>query len=65
MQTEEQMIFIENDGLGNNSSFYFVQNMLERYKDHDQIAYIGGVNYGPTISNESYSFLKLSLQHIL
>lgn len=51
---EDRMIFIEDDGLGNESAFYFVQEMLERYKDDKRIAYVGAVNYGMTYGDASY-----------
>lgn len=51
---EDRMIFIEDDGLGNESAFYFIQNMLERYKDDKRIAYVGAVNYGITNGEASY-----------
>lgn len=51
---EDRMIFIEDDGLGNESAFYFVQEMLERYKDDNRIAYVGAVNYGMTYGDASY-----------
>lgn len=56
METEDRMIFIEDDGLGNESAFYFVQEMLERYKDDERVAYVGAVNYGPTYGDASYFF---------
>lgn len=56
---EDRMIFIEDDGLGNESAFYFVQEMLERYKDDNRIAYVGGVNYGPQYGDASYFFSRL------
>lgn len=55
---EDRMIFIEDDGLGNESAFYFVQEMLERYKDDERIAYVGGVNYGPKYGDASYFFSR-------
>ncbi len=55
---EDRMIFIEDDGLGNESAFYFVQEMLERYKDDNRIAYVGAVNYGPKYGDESYFFSR-------
>lgn len=55
---EDRMIFIEDDGLGNESAFYFVQEMLERYKDDEHIAYVGGVNYGPKFGDASYFFSR-------
>lgn len=56
---ESRFIFIEDDGLGNPSAFYFIQDMLEKYADDDRIAYVGGVNYGPKFGNASYFFSRL------
>ena len=55
---EERMIFIEDDGLGNESAFYFVQEMLEKYKDDGRIAYVGAVNYGMKYGDASYFFSR-------
>ena len=57
-EQEDRMLFIEDDGLGNESAFYFVQEMLEKYKDDDRIAYVGAVNYGMTYGNVSYFFSR-------
>lgn len=43
---EEEMIFIEDDGLISLSFFYYCQELLRKYKDDENVAYIGGVNYG-------------------
>lgn len=56
---EDRMIFIEDDGLGNESAFFFVQEMLERYKDDNRIAYVGAVNYGMKYGNNSYFISRL------
>lgn len=56
---EDRMIFIEDDGWGNESAFYFVQEMLERYVNDERIAYVGGVNYGLTYGKASYFFSRL------
>jgi len=56
---EEEMIFIEDDGLVSVSFFAFCQEMLEIYRNDTQIAYIGGVNYGPKYGNSSYFFSRL------
>lgn len=56
---EDRMIFIEDDGLGNESAFYFIQEMLERYKDDKRIAYVGAVNYGMKFGSESYFISRL------
>lgn len=56
---EDEMIFLEDDGLPNKSFFYFVQEMLRKYKDDERVAYVGGVNYGPKYGNASYFFSHL------
>lgn len=60
-KTEDRMLFIEDDGLGTKSAFYFIQELLERYKDDDRIAYIGGVNYGPKYGDASYFFSSITV----
>lgn len=56
---EEEMIFLEDDGLPTKSFFYFTQAMLEKYQDDGRIAYVGGVNYGPKYGTSSYFFSHL------
>lgn len=56
---EDRMIFIEDDGLGNDSAFYFVQEMLERYKNDAHIGYVGAVNYGATHGDASYYISRI------
>lgn len=58
-KTEDRMLFIEDDGLATISAFYFVQELLERYKDDKRIAYIGAVNYGPKFGDKSYFFSRI------
>jgi hypothetical protein len=58
MEREDRMIFIEDDGLGAPDAFLFVQEMLEKYKDDDRVAYVGAVNYGPKYGNTSYFFSR-------
>ena len=58
---EDRMIFIEDDGLATPSFFFYCQELLERYKDDDRIAYIGGVNYLVQAGNASYFFSHLSV----
>ena len=57
-ETEDRMIFVEDDGLGSSDAFYFIQDMLERYKDDERIAYVGAVNYGPKYGDKSYFFSR-------
>jgi hypothetical protein len=55
---EEEMIFIEDDGVASSSFFFYCQELLEKYRNDNRIAYIGGVNYGIKSGNESYFFSK-------
>lgn len=57
-QTEDCMIFIEDDGLATESAFYFVQEMLERYKDDTRVAYVGAVNHKLQFGDKSYFFSR-------
>lgn len=57
-QTEDRMLFIEDDGLATISAFYFVQELLERYENDNRIAYIGAVNFGPKFGTSSYFFSR-------
>jgi len=43
---EEEMIFIEDDGLLSISFFSFAQELLEKYRNNTQIAYISSENFG-------------------
>lgn len=58
---EDRMIFLEDDGLATPSFFYYCQELLDKYKDDNRIAYIGGVNYQVTAGNASYFFSHLSV----
>lgn len=58
MGQEDRMIFIEDDGLGTPDAFLFVQEMLEKYKDDNRIAYVGAVNYGLQYGDASYFFSR-------
>lgn len=57
-ETEDRMIFIEDDGLATKSAFYFVQEMLEKYKDDSRIAYVGAVNHNLQYGDKSYFFSR-------
>ena len=57
---EDRMIFVEDDGLGSIDTFYFVQDMLERYKNDARVAYVGTVNYGPKYGDKTYFFSRIS-----
>lgn len=55
---EEEMIFLEDDGVASLSFFWFCQELLEKYRHDERIAYIGGVNYGITKGDASYFFTR-------
>ena len=55
---EDRMIFIEDDGLASESFFFYCQELLEKYKDDDRIAYIGGVNYLAFSGDATYFFSR-------
>lgn len=60
-ETENDMIFMEDDGVVTDSFFGYCQECLDRYRDDDRIAYIGGVNFGPKYGNASYFFTRYSV----
>lgn len=55
---EEEVIFIEDDGLISKSFFWFAQELLVRYRNNHKIAYIGGTNYGKTFGEATYFFSR-------
>lgn len=55
---EEEMIFIEDDGVPTKSFFFYCQELLDKYKKDVRVAYIGGVNYGLNHGKASYFFSK-------
>ena len=57
-ETEDRMIFIEDDGVGTKSAFYFIQEMLEKYKDNERVAYVGAVNHKLQYGEASYFFSR-------
>ena len=57
-ETEDRMIFIEDDGVGTKSAFYFIQEMLEKYKDDERVAYVGAVNHKLSYGDASYFFSR-------
>lgn len=57
-QTEDRMIFLEDDGLGCPETFFFIEELLEKYKDDNRVAYVGSVNYGPKYGDASYFFSR-------
>lgn len=58
---EEEMIFIEDDGVVTDSFFVYCQELLEKYRNDDRIAYIGGVNFGQKYGDASYFFTRYSV----
>jgi len=55
---ENEMIFIEDDGLVSLSFFQFCDELLNQYRNDMRIAYIGGVNYGVKQGSASYFFSR-------
>lgn len=58
---EEEMIFMEDDGVATDSFFVYCQELLEKYRDDERIAYIGGVNFGQKYGDASYFFTRYSV----
>ena len=58
---EEDMIFLEDDGVVTDSFFQYCQELLDRYRDDERIAYIGGVNFGLKYGDASYFFTRYSV----
>lgn len=57
-ETEDRMIFIEDDGVATHSAFFFIQDMLEKYKDDKRVAYVGAVNHKLSCGEASYFFSR-------
>ena len=57
-EKEESMIFIEDDGLATESAFFFIQDMLDKYRDDDRIAYVGAVNHNLHFGDKTYFFSR-------
>lgn len=58
-QNVEKGIILEDDCLPNKSFFYFCENLLDHYKENDEIFAISGVNFqDKTIGKASYFFSK-------
>ena len=55
---EETMLFIEDDGLGDEDAFRYMDAMLVRFKDDERILNVGAVNYGPKSGNATYFFTR-------
>ena len=60
-ETEDEMIFMEDDGVVSDSFFIYCQELLEKYRNDDRIAYIGGVNFGLKYGDASYFFTRYSV----
>jgi len=57
---EEEMIFLEDDGVASISFFGYCQDLLEKYRFDTRISYIGGVNYDVTQGDATYFFSRYS-----
>lgn len=55
---EDRMIFVEDDGYSSESAYYFVQDLLERYKDDNRIGYVSPISYGYKNGPYSYFFSR-------
>lgn len=55
---EEEMIFLEDDGVPSLSFFFFCKELLIKYRNCNRIGYIGGTNYDFSYSEESYFFSR-------
>lgn len=55
---ETEMIQIEDDVLPTRSFFWYIQEMLERYKNDRRIAYICSENFGITSGDSTYFFTQ-------
>ena len=53
---EDEMIQLEDDVLPTQSFFWFMQEMLEKYKDDERICYICAENYGIKSGSSTYFF---------
>lgn len=58
---EEDMIFLEDDGLVTDSFFWYAQELLDKYRDDDRIGYIGAVNFGQKYGDATYFFTHCSV----
>jgi hypothetical protein len=58
---EDDMIFIEDDGLLSPSFFYYAQELLEKYRFDNRVAYISSENFGLKYNeSNSYFFSRFS-----
>jgi len=53
---EEEMIQLEDDVLPTQSFFWFMQEMLDKYKDNNRICYVCAENYGIKSGEATYFF---------
>lgn len=60
-ETEDDMIFMEDDGVVSDSFFQYCQECLDKYRHDERIAYIGGVNFGLKYGDASYFFTRYSV----
>ena len=58
---EDDMIFMEDDGVVTDSFFWYCQELLDKYRNDERIAYIGGVNFGLKYGDASYFFTRYSV----
>lgn len=58
---EEDMIFLEDDGLVTDSFFWYAQELLDKYRNDDRIGYIGAVNFGQKYGDATYFFTHCSV----
>lgn len=56
---EEEMIFLEDDGVVSKSFFWFSQELLDKYRNNNKIGFIGSANYDVTYGKNSYFFSRL------
>ncbi len=60
-EKEERAIFLEDDNMPEASFFYFCQELLEKYKDNDDVLWVCGTNYlesYDTKDNVDYVFTR-------
>ncbi len=55
---EDEMIFLEDDGVPSISFFSYCQELLEKYRYDNRIIAISGVNYGLKYGDKSYFFSR-------
>jgi hypothetical protein len=55
---ENEMIFLEDDGVPSRSFFLYCQELLKKYEDNLNIGHICGMNYGKKYGNATYFFTR-------